>query len=152
MMMLFIQTGCVCCRNLVLLLMQVPWCRAFFLTHFHSDHYGGLCKSWKAGFVYCSAITGALVIQRLGVSPSFVRVLPLDRISLVDGWEITTVRAHHCPGSVMFQFKQVGSAAGLRYLHTGDMRYDPSMATDPVLIGCREPDVIYLDTTYARPQ
>ena len=131
---------------------QVPWCRAFFLTHFHSDHYGGLVKSWKAGFVYCSAITAALVVQRLGVSSSLVRVLPLDCICLVDGWEITTVRAHHCPGSVMFQFKQLGSSLGTRYFHTGDMRYDPAMATDAALISCREPDVIYLDTTYARPQ
>ena len=129
---------------------QVAWCRAYFLTHFHSDHYGGLVKSWKAGFVYCSAITAALVVQRLGVSPSLVRVLPLDCICLVDGWEITTVRAHHCPGSVMFQFQQLGSTT--RYLHTGDMRYDPAMATDATLISCRQPHEIYLDTTYARPQ
>lgn len=143
----------VICMNIILTMpLQVAWCRAYFLTHFHSDHYGGLGKSWKAGYVYTSAITAALVVQRLGLSPSLVRVLPLDCTCLVDGWEITTVRAHHCPGSVMFQFKQLGPAGGARYLHTGDMRYDPAMATDAALIGCRQPDFMYLDTTYARPQ
>jgi hypothetical protein len=46
----------------------------------------------------------------------------------------------------------LGPGVGTRYFHTGDMRYDPAMAADPVLISCRQPDFMYLDTTYARPQ
>eukprot|EP01125_Pyxidicula_operculata_P006402 TRINITY_DN2222_c0_g1_i10.p1 TRINITY_DN2222_c0_g1~~TRINITY_DN2222_c0_g1_i10.p1 ORF type:complete len:618 (-),score=115.62 TRINITY_DN2222_c0_g1_i10:2242-4095(-) len=48
----------------------------FFLTHFHSDHYKGLNKSFDRGLIYCSQVTANLVISRLGVKPKYVRPLP----------------------------------------------------------------------------
>jgi phosphoribosyl 1,2-cyclic phosphodiesterase len=48
---------------------EVEGCNAYFLTHFHYDHYGGLTKEWCHGPVYCTPITARLVVMCLGVDP-----------------------------------------------------------------------------------
>ena len=48
----------------------VVQCRHWFLTHFHADHYGGLCRRWcqrNAGTIYCTTPTAKLVAERLRV-------------------------------------------------------------------------------------
>lgn len=40
----------------------------YFLTHFHSDHYIGLDKSFDCGRIYCSSTTAGLVRLRLRIT------------------------------------------------------------------------------------
>lgn len=50
----------------------------YFLSHFHSDHYGGITKRWCSErtlgpkIVYCSPITSKLLTLRFGVDPKFI--------------------------------------------------------------------------------
>ncbi|CAC5418256.1 DCLRE1A [Mytilus coruscus] len=54
---------------------NVPGCKAYFLSHFHYDHYRGLTKKFSSP-IYCSK-----------------------------GTEVLLQEANHCPGSVLFLFK-----------------------------------------------
>ncbi|RID55400.1 hypothetical protein BRARA_G02666 [Brassica rapa] len=123
---------------------------AFFLSHFHSDHYSGLSSSWSRGIIFCSHITARLVKQILQVPPQFVFPLPTNQKVIIDGSEVVLIDANHCPGAVQFLFK---TNDGLeRYIHTGDFRFCDSMRSDPFLssfVGC---DVVFLDTTYCNPK
>ncbi|KAG0078672.1 DNA break repair nuclease [Podila epicladia] len=130
----------------------VEGCGAYFLSHFHSDHYGGLTSTWSHGLIYCSSITANLVISRLRVDEKWVRRLPMHKPTLVNGVTVTLMDANHCPGSVLFVFDL--HSPKRRYLHTGDFRALPDMCLDPIL--CQPPnvpiDILYLDTTYSNPR
>lgn len=124
----------------------------FFLSHFHSDHYGGLSKDFCKGSIYCTASTAALVKANIGVSDKYLTVLPMDRPVLVDGVKVTLVDANHCPGAVIFVFEM---RSGAVYIHCGDCRYHPSMQDNPTLArlaGNGAIDTLYLDTTYCDPK
>jgi DNA cross-link repair 1A protein len=75
---------------------------AYFLSHFHSDHYIGLTSSWSHGPIYCSKVTGNLVRQQLRVDPKWVVDLDFEQKTEVPGTEgvhVTMISANHCPGS-----------------------------------------------------
>lgn len=127
----------------------------YFLTHFHSDHYGGLGKSWSAGIIYCSSITANLVQQQLYVQPQFVHVLPMNQTMTLETRserkvKVTLIDANHCPGAVMFLF-QVGEQT---ILHVGDFRWNRSEHLSPIhsLLQGRRLDQIFFDTTYCDPK
>ncbi|KAF3001847.1 hypothetical protein E8E13_004329 [Curvularia kusanoi] len=143
---------------------------AYFLSHFHSDHYIGLTSSWSHGPIYCSKVTGNLVRQQLRVDPKWVVDLDFEKKTEIPGTEgvhCTMISANHCPGSSLFLFEKEitkGPKPKLqRVLHCGDFRACQMHIEHPLL----RPDVIdavsgksrqqkldvcYLDTTYLTPK
>ncbi|KAL9229372.1 hypothetical protein vseg_004845 [Gypsophila vaccaria] len=123
-------------------------CSAYFLTHFHADHYGGLSKGWTHGRIYCTPITARLLRMCLYVNPSFIHPLELDVEHHIDGVKVTLLEANHCPGAALIYFKLPD---GQRFLHTGDFRACKHMQTYPLLVN-KQVDILYLDTTYCNPK
>eukprot|EP00188_Purpureofilum_apyrenoidigerum_P001297 Plantae.Rhodophyta-Purpureofilum_apyrenoidigerum.ctg1697.p1 GENE.Plantae.Rhodophyta-Purpureofilum_apyrenoidigerum.ctg1697~~Plantae.Rhodophyta-Purpureofilum_apyrenoidigerum.ctg1697.p1 ORF type:complete len:531 (+),score=69.74 Plantae.Rhodophyta-Purpureofilum_apyrenoidigerum.ctg1697:166-1758(+) len=126
------------------------WASAFFLTHYHADHYGGLTFKWHGPMIYASELTAKLVVHHLGVQSSHVKGVRMNERCAVSqeakvGLTVTLLDANHCPGSVLMLFE---TRAGQRYLHTGDMRYDPRMRYYRELKDSPQLDILYLDTTY----
>uniref|UniRef100_A0A672KTN1 DNA cross-link repair 1A (PSO2 homolog, S. cerevisiae) n=1 Tax=Sinocyclocheilus grahami TaxID=75366 RepID=A0A672KTN1_SINGR len=110
---------------------------AYFLTHFHSDHYGGLKK--RLCFTH---------LLKLKVYEQYVHVLPMNTERMVQGVKVILLDANHCPGAAMLLFVLPD---GQTVLHTGDFRADPSMERYPELQGLRI-QTLYLDTTYCSPE
>jgi hypothetical protein len=140
----------------------------YFLTHFHSDHYGGLTKHFQHGNIYCSPATCSLVKLKLNVPSRYLHALSLDKkhTVLCDGVpvEVTLTDANHCPGAVLilFQFPNSqgsGADAARSVLHTGDFRFGTHLLESSSMLRqlarrpvCRSQQlVVYLDTTYCDP-
>ncbi|XP_036988798.2 DNA cross-link repair 1A protein [Artibeus jamaicensis] len=124
----------------------IEGCTAYFLTHFHSDHYAGLSKNFTFP-VYCSEITGNLLKSKLRVEEQYIHPLPMDTECMVNGIKVTLLDANHCPGAVMILCYLPN---GNVILHTGDFRADPSMERS--LLAGRTVHTLYLDTTYCSPE
>ncbi|KAL7521278.1 hypothetical protein ACHAWX_005956 [Stephanocyclus meneghinianus] len=129
----------------------------YFLTHFHSDHYGGITKQWNEGTIYCSVPTANLVHQQLGVEKRFLHPLPMNTPIVLASKDkpitVTLLDANHCPGAVMFVF-EVGNK---KILHVGDFRWNHAfMMAMPQLRAFSNMtprlDEIFLDTTYCDPK
>jgi hypothetical protein len=148
----------------------------YFLTHFHSDHYGGITKKWNEGIIYCSVSfsfvscldckttcflthhcmqipTANLVHQNLGVEQKYLHPLPMNEPTIIyckdRPVKVTLLDANHCPGAVMFLF-EVGNR---RVLHVGDFRWNRQiMLQIPQIraLSTLSPrlDELFLDTTY----
>nr|XP_037872300.1 uncharacterized protein LOC101737956 isoform X1 [Bombyx mori] len=126
---------------------DIPNVKHYFLTHFHSDHYTGLKKSFNKQ-LFCSRITADLCISRLGVNPKSIHVISIDETIRIDGVEITAVDANHCPGALMLVFTLPN---GKTLLHTGDFRASHTMESYPIFWN-KDIHTVYLDTTYCNPR
>jgi hypothetical protein len=142
-----------------------PDVQAYFLSHFHSDHYSALDEDfpWEnkhGAKLYCSPVTAALAEHTLHVKPARIVAVPFDTEVeiLVAGQtlKLVLISANHCPGSAMLLFTLPG---GRKVLHTGDMRFSPAMLESPHLkaaaastVSSGRIDEIFLDTTYAHPK
>ncbi len=129
----------------------------FILTHFHSDHYIGLHKSWAFGKILCSKGTGGLLQSQFGFTADRIVGLEMDQPYVLDlrtgvpeaatdasGGEpafallrgalqphqvlLTLVGANHCPAAVMLVFESPRLGT---IVHTGDFRYNGRSASSP---------------------
>ena len=116
----------------------VQGCQAYFLSHFHSDHYIGLTSHWSHGPIYCSKVTANLVRQQLRVDPKYVVDLEFEKTVEVQGTtgvKVTMIPANHCPGSSLYLFEKAvgkkfnGQPKVQRILHCGDFRACQSACT-----------------------
>lgn len=153
----------------------VDGCRAYFLSHFHSDHYVGLTANWTHGPIYCSKVTGSLVRSQLRTAEKYVVELEFEKrlpVPGTDGAFVTMIPANHCPGSSLFLFEKTVSHFNphsrskekrvQRILHCGDFRACPAHIEHPQLkpetidalgkVKQQKIDVCYLDTTYLNPR
>ncbi|KAL9579872.1 MAG: hypothetical protein Q9212_004845 [Teloschistes hypoglaucus] len=148
----------------------VEGCKAYFLSHFHSDHYIGLTSSWCHGPIYCSRVTANLVRRQLRVDPKWVVDLEFEQKVEVPGTgvNVTMIPANHCPGSSLYLYEKViGKGKNpkvQRVLHCGDFRACPAHVQHPLLrpdvidavtgknTAQQKLDVCYLDTTYLTPK
>ncbi|KAF3990399.1 hypothetical protein FT663_02140 [Candidozyma haemuli var. vulneris] len=129
----------------------------YFLSHFHSDHYGGITKRWPrertlgSKIIYCSTITGKLLTIRFNIDPAFIYLMEPDVRYKVYSYEnseeeaqpsdskspgiyATPIDANHCPGAVIFLFESVSLSGESTYmLHCGDFRVCPKMVSHPAL-------------------
>lgn len=122
---------------------QIPNVKHYFLTHFHSDHYGGLSKQWKAGPIYCSPSTARLVHQQLGVEDQWLVPIKNGQETIVDGVSVVFLDANHCPGAVVILFNR-------EVLHTGDFRASAGLRAE-LANWTSHISSVYLDTTYLDP-
>ena len=148
----------------------VAGCNAYFLSHFHSDHYVGLTSTWTHGPIYCSKVTANLVKQQLRVNPEYVIALDWEVPTEVPGTPgvmVTMISANHCPGSSLYLFEKPLSKGPdpklQRILHCGDFRACRMHLQHPLLRPDvqdhitgknmeQKIDVCYLDTTYLNPK
>ncbi|KAH0257345.1 DRMBL-domain-containing protein, partial [Aureobasidium melanogenum] len=148
----------------------VAGCNAYFLSHFHSDHYVGLTSTWSHGPIYCSKVTANLVKQQLRVNPEYVIALDWEvptEVPGTPGVTVTMISANHCPGSSLYLFEKPLSKGPepklQRILHCGDFRACRMHLEHPLLrpdvqdhiTGKNKEqkiDVCYLDTTYLNPK
>lgn len=133
---------------------ECPHARIFFLTHLHGDHVTGLTSSWNYP-VYCSEITGKLLVERYGVREELIHTLQIDCAQIIyldsercEQMTVTAIDANHCPGAVMFLMEGYFGTI----LHTGDFRFHEEMISDSVLSRYSgRIDTLYLDNTYCSP-
>ncbi|KAI9592460.1 beta-lactamase-like protein [Syncephalis fuscata] len=129
-------------------------CSAYFLTHFHSDHYQGLTKSFSHGPIYCTPVTANLLEERLKIPRKQIYPLSLNTAITIDGVNITLMDANHCPGAaiILFEVPDNHSPDGWRrHLHTGDFRAIQEHVEHDAIAKCPVLDTVYLDTTYLNP-
>ncbi|KAK5022415.1 DNA cross-link repair protein PSO2/SNM1 [Exophiala sideris] len=122
---------------------------AYFLSHFHSDHYIGLTSSWSHGPIYASKVTCNLMLQQLRVDPKYVIPLEFEKkieVPNTNGVFVTMIPANHCPGSSLYLFEKVTAHVSHPLLRPDVVDSISGQVKQQVI------DTCYLDTTYLTPK
>ncbi|GFH45236.1 DNA cross-link repair 1A protein [Chaetoceros tenuissimus] len=132
--------------------------RSIVLTHYHSDHYTGLPSgnNYKGpATIHCTPVTANLLREIHKIPERFIVAHEYEETWSWDNCEITFYDANHCPGAaIIFAKVKIGNSFTY-HVHTGDMRYHPKFQSYPLIkeaVEKRSLDVLYLDTTYAKPK
>lgn len=100
---------------------------AYILTHFHSDHYAGLSKTFSCGRILCTPTTAALVRQAIGVDERFLVPAAVGATIAFADCAVSVIDANHCPGAAMFLIR---APSGAMTLHCG-VQYRPRPPARP---------------------
>ncbi|XKL63304.1 hypothetical protein PGB90_005668 [Kerria lacca] len=141
-------------------------CRAFFLSHLHWDHYQGLWEflpmlnKSEDKFLYCSPITGHLLMKRISwLNKNKIVMLDINKSFIFKDKNVNTdvvvtyLPTGHCPGAVMILIEYDNR----RILYSGDFRvYVDDLKKMKSRLSNPDGSVIdidelYLDTTWAVP-
>lgn len=124
----------------------------YFLSHFHSDHYIGLKKSWEQGQIYCSQITSDLMKHKFKIPEDRIIILINDeRTWITNSICVTAFDANHCPGAQVYLFQEYSETKHKeklirQFIHTGDFRSNDTIVDQ--FSNRNSINSIYLDTTY----
>ncbi|CAD7968739.1 unnamed protein product [Amoebophrya sp. A25] len=128
----------------------------YILSHFHSDHTGGLGRGFKHGTIYTTPLTADLIIHVTGVRPEYVCPVPYGEVKWIGGGPgaglhglhhgrgqhghagggeegerevfLVFLDANHCPGAAVMLIGSIRT--GKTVLHCGDFRGTPAVARD----------------------
>ena len=53
-----------------------------------------MTANWIHGPIYCSSITGSLVLQQIKVDPEYVKPLPMHQTVNIEGIDVTLIEAN----------------------------------------------------------
>lgn len=129
----------------------IKGCSLYFLSHFHSDHYYGLSKTFK-GTIVCTTVTRNLVVSILNVPYNNIIAVPFNKWTTVDAGggvviECLCLDAFHCPGSAIFFILLKDKTT---ILHTGDFRAGKEVLSNPLFLeNITNLSKVYIDSTYS---
>lgn len=88
---------------------KIGGCKAYFLSHAHSDHYTNLSRSWTGGKIYCSVSyvcvdrkrdeltrrrTANIIRLKLNVREEYLCPLEMDVVHIIEGIQVTLIDAN----------------------------------------------------------
>lgn len=121
-----------------------PGSSLYILTHYHSDHYRGLNKTWNNGKIIASKLTCTLLESVMGIEPRYLYPIEENTPYKFAEYNLSLIAhdAGHCPGALLFNMN-IGEK---KVIYTGDFRLNDIIRKNVNSMRC--PETLYLDTTY----